>query len=293
MLVAILTAIFLVPTSYAGCVGGFVEAEEYTASLPRYCPIDGGLIISDASADSTKMAGGRVWHRHSCPGYSDQSTCRFHVFWAEATVTGSSFDGPGTVRPFYDPSFEIKTDAATRFWNSYDLSGLAEAAAASREAQLAVYVQFITEFKRNDPEGYAVFKDAGMDALRNDNTADTLAVGAYAVGLARYYGQRGVAKTYLGAAAAFEVACSRRELRACSYLGTILWKGLSGPPDPIGAASLFMRACSPIAGEACRSLGEMYRAGEGVPEANERTALRYFRKGCRAGDEYSCKRLTD
>lgn len=103
-LVAVLVYFFS-GSAHAGCIGGSVELEEYVqGQILSSCPIDGEMLYRQYSPDSTRLAGGQVWHRHECGGYVHGSTCLKHVFWMSDSASSGGQQGPATVKPYYDPA---------------------------------------------------------------------------------------------------------------------------------------------------------------------------------------------
>lgn len=94
-------------------------------------------------------------------------------------------------------------------------------------------------------------------------------------------------------------ACELGELYSCYEVGFGMKQGRSGTDqlDQSLAAEYLKRACyikkkadSGFKGFSCRLLGEVYLEGELV-ERSERKAKKYFKLGCKAEDEDSCREL--
>lgn len=86
-----------------------------------------------------------------------------------------------------------------------------------------------------------------------------------------------------------ETGCKAGEPLACVYLAETYARGIGVTADPSRAATLEAQACEKYQhGPSCTTLGARHERGPGVPP-NRAQALRYYLRGCDAGDARGCE----
>ena len=86
----------------------------------------------------------------------------------------------------------------------------------------------------------------------------------------------------------FRIACAEDELRACTTLGRINERGIHmDAPDPVEAMRLFGMGCTGNVPRGCTGMGRLYEAGAGVDQSLPE-AVKYFSEGCVRGHSPGC-----
>jgi uncharacterized protein len=90
---------------------------------------------------------------------------------------------------------------------------------------------------------------------------------------------------------AFRRACyGGGEYEGCTWLGTLYAEGKGGMnASPKLAVKFFEKGCKEGSAQACFSLGELLKAGKGMPK-DPAKAKELFAKACNAGHEKACKK---
>ena len=84
-----------------------------------------------------------------------------------------------------------------------------------------------------------------------------------------------------------ERACGLGDEAGCFMYGMSIRRGLLGAADEPRAIAIWVASCSRGGGESCEVLGEIFLE-RAKNDAARRTALDYFIKGCRFGQQNSC-----
>ena len=87
-----------------------------------------------------------------------------------------------------------------------------------------------------------------------------------------------------------QVLCRNRDMRACSYLGSMYLHGDGFIQDYVQAVALSRESCDGGGFHGCSNLGLMYEDGKGLPQDNAQSVALY-RKACDGGDPSGCSGL--